>query len=452
MKFIYLDAEGNQVGPVDESVIIQAIRSGKLTADSAIRNSLLREFRTVAEFDCFAEVLKQTGVQPDPEEAEAEKKRTAWAYLRHVSQLRVQEEQNRVISSKLFAKDASALRRVLAMLLDVLVLLPVIAVIFTPSIMNLKYQGKRDSREIIRQQKAREIHLFTSHAALQQNEHGLTDEVQAAFENINQQNASRHRQLTNRALLNKTLPGTMNKLDNAYKKHNENIEKAGGDETKAATATAKRRSHKKQTIRTAQPPAASGSDNSRAAYKNIRRKDRPQVLVRNMPGGKIIARYCPAVMAQWEDFFYADGNPGAANGMESLQNKLSLNNMLISGRAKDTQDGILLRVGGDIRKITHAELAAHFTAPLKWVALAILLYYTLALSIFAQTVGMWFWGIFLTREPFAEVLPFRALLYTLLMLLTGVLMIPMVIISKRSLADWICKVRQVGVASVSKSS
>ena len=61
-------------------------------------------------------------------------------------------------------------------------------------------------------------------------------------------------------------------------------------------------------------------------------------------------------------------------------------------------------------------------------------------------------GIFLTREPFAEVLPFRALLYTLLMLLTGVLMIPMVIISKRSLADWICKVRQVGVASVSKSS
>ena len=43
MKFIYLDAEGNQVGPVDESVIIQAIRSGKLTADSAIRNSLLRD-------------------------------------------------------------------------------------------------------------------------------------------------------------------------------------------------------------------------------------------------------------------------------------------------------------------------------------------------------------------------------------------------------------------------
>ena len=80
-----------------------------------------------------------------------------------------------------------------------------------------------------------------------------------------------------------------------------------------------------------------------------------------------------------------------------------------------------------------------------------LLYYTLAFSIFAQTVGMWFWGIFLTRSRVAEVLPFRAVLYTACMLLFGVLMIPMVLISKRSLADWLCGVRQIGVGSVSKS-
>jgi hypothetical protein len=38
------------------------------------------------------------------------------------------------------------------------------------------------------------------------------------------------------------------------------------------------------------------------------------------------------------------------------------------------------------------------------------------------------------------------------MLLFGVFMIPAVLITKRSVADWICGVRQVGVGSVSKAS
>ncbi|MBR4957249.1 MAG: hypothetical protein IKZ31_05780, partial [Lentisphaeria bacterium] len=114
MKFIYLDKEGNQIGPVDESAVVQGILSGELTAETAIRNALLREFRTVAEFDCFAEALAQV-VPPPPPEAEIQSNRSGFSYLRSIAQKRVEEEQNSTISAKLHAGDAKVLRRLLAM-------------------------------------------------------------------------------------------------------------------------------------------------------------------------------------------------------------------------------------------------------------------------------------------------------------------------------------------------
>lgn len=51
----------------------------------------------------------------------------------------------------------------------------------------------------------------------------------------------------------------------------------------------------------------------------------------------------------------------------------------------------------------------------------ILLYYGLSLGIFAQTFGMWFWGLMIAKTDLGEVLFGRAYFFTILMLLIGVL-------------------------------
>ena len=466
MKFIYLDKEGNQIGPVDESAVVQGILSGELTAETAIRNALLREFRTVAEFDCFAEALAQVVPSPPPE-AEIQSKRSGFSYLRSIAQKRVEEEQKSTISAKLHAGDAKVLRRLLAMLMDSAILLPIIVVIFIPSITVLRFRGTQDVSELARQKKAREVQIFTSKSARQKvDQTALTEDATAALEDASQQEKARHQQnhSVNRAAINKLLPGVLQKVDSAYLKHNERIEKAnqGTENTppkqKSAKPASKPAVKKVEYNQEVAEYEASKLQNKNkkeknittAAYLMLQQQERPQVLLVNMPGGKIVSSLLPSMMQQWEDRFYADGfnNPADA---ESIQNNFILRNILLTGYAEDS-DGVLLRTGGDIRKLTYTDLTAHFSEPLKWAALVFLLYYTLAFAIFAQTVGMWFWGIFLTRSQLAEVLPLRALLYTMTMLLFGVFMIPAVLITKRSVADWICGVRQVGVGSVSKAS
>ncbi|MPN51857.1 hypothetical protein SDC9_199507 [bioreactor metagenome] len=79
--------------------------------------------------------------------------------------------------------------------------------------------------------------------------------------------------------------------------------------------------------------------------------------------------------------------------------------------------------------------------------LAVILYYSLSLAIFAQTVGMWYWGVMLTKSSLAEVYFLRAFVYALLLPILGVLMVPAVLASQRSIADWLCGVRQIRVCS-----
>ena len=88
-----------------------------------------------------------------------------------------------------------------------------------------------------------------------------------------------------------------------------------------------------------------------------------------------------------------------------------------------------------------------FSGRVAWFLFFMLVYYSVSLGVFAQTAGMWFWGIMLTRTKGEEVYYVRALLYAIALPIFGILMIPMVLICKRSLADLICGVRQISVAS-----
>ncbi len=85
----------------------------------------------------------------------------------------------------------------------------------------------------------------------------------------------------------------------------------------------------------------------------------------------------------------------------------------------------------------------------------VLLYYGLLLGFTAQTFGMWYWGLFIAHsdEELSEVLPFRAFIYTIFMLIFGVLSPFVVFVNplKRALHDYLCGVRIINIAGRPKS-
>ncbi len=69
--------------------------------------------------------------------------------------------------------------------------------------------------------------------------------------------------------------------------------------------------------------------------------------------------------------------------------------------------------------------------------LGILLYYGITLGLFAQTFGMWFWGLLIVRKDLGEVFLGRAYLYSFLMLALGLPSLLLVYLSpyRRSLQE-----------------
>jgi uncharacterized RDD family membrane protein YckC len=75
-----------------------------------------------------------------------------------------------------------------------------------------------------------------------------------------------------------------------------------------------------------------------------------------------------------------------------------------------------------------------------------MVYFGVTLGYFAQTFGMWFWGIFIIRRDLMEVYFFRAFVFTVLMMVFGILSPLLVYICGRSLHDLLAGVRIINVA------
>jgi len=83
-----------------------------------------------------------------------------------------------------------------------------------------------------------------------------------------------------------------------------------------------------------------------------------------------------------------------------------------------------------------------------------LLYYGIALGVFAQTFGMWFWGIFIAKtEGLEEAYPLRAYVFGILSVLIGFLtpVLCYVTPGRRSLHDLITGVRVIRISARPKS-
>ena len=83
-----------------------------------------------------------------------------------------------------------------------------------------------------------------------------------------------------------------------------------------------------------------------------------------------------------------------------------------------------------------------------------LLYLGFSLAFFAQTFGMWFWGVFIVRSDNGEaVYPLRAFAFIVLSLPLGFMMpvVSAVVPNKRSLHDMITGVRLIGISAKPKT-
>ncbi len=100
-----------------------------------------------------------------------------------------------------------------------------------------------------------------------------------------------------------------------------------------------------------------------------------------------------------------------------------------------------------------ASMHKTFYAFLALFVASLLIYYGISLGIYAQTVGMWFWGIIIVKGIDAEVFPARAFVFSLLMFLIGPLT-PIVVFANpqhRSIHGYLTGTRLIKVTARAKT-
>lgn len=99
----------------------------------------------------------------------------------------------------------------------------------------------------------------------------------------------------------------------------------------------------------------------------------------------------------------------------------------------------------EARWINTVKLKRIYTFTAVIALLLTMIYYGVTLGYFAQTFGMWFWGIFITKNDIGEVYFFRAFAFTVLMLMLGILAPLFVYIFGRAPHDMLAGVRVINV-------
>ena len=438
MKYIYLDANGNQVGPVDQAAVEQEILAGRLKADSAIRNALLKKYDIVENFECFAGVLAQvrqekTGVAASARDAALQ--RTSWfTYLKKLAEAKIErQETDNALGQDLHPGDAPVSTRILALIMDVCILGIVFVPFFGLQCLSLRTLGEQDQEEVVRQTGTK---TFYQEAAARGTE--TASDENTAGESGSPQNSPDENNTVSPNAYGGIVGRVRDKLSGIAHTHDSTLRQEAGEKNPKQKYQAPRLPQ--ETVRTdsareyrGNQPA--GTDESGESVKTH------QVTVAGFPGGGFIKKHMPAAFRMMECRFAVNGN---------AENATFLQKILPTGCAVGNEE-IRLRIGNDIRIIPKTEFVRHFSFPVRCGIVITLLYYLILLSVFAQTAGMWFWGIFLTRSRVAEALPLRVCIYSALLLIFGILMIPAVLITGRSAADWLCGVRQIRVGSVSRS-
>jgi hypothetical protein len=98
--------------------------------------------------------------------------------------------------------------------------------------------------------------------------------------------------------------------------------------------------------------------------------------------------------------------------------------------------------------ITVSRLRKMVTTVFSLILLFTLFYYGVALGFFAQTFGMWYWGIFIVKQDVSEVYFLRAIAWTVLMIVLGIFSPLCVYLFRWAPHDIIAKIRVIQVAGM----
>ncbi|MGE4563991.1 MAG: RDD family protein [Victivallaceae bacterium] len=387
MKFIYIDRDGNQQGPVDQTAIERAIRNGELNADTAVRNAMLRDFRTIREFECFEAVLAETPAA----KAAAEAIPTDIGVFTRLLRAADPRDRGTAFEYKFAPYDVSATRRCCSALFDMLVLGVVAALLFG-------YTFKQATGGKIVTVEAPQDNAVAAAATTPAEPPAPAPQAAAApapAEPVVRSGAPDTPGGRAARMISKTLV----KVEALNARHNADVEREVAAPPSPSSPVAA-------------PPAATTPAAPAAVDASKQTGERDEITEL---ADKFIPKELPKVTLH----------------------KATLNDDTLEMYLSNTE----------LLKVNRAEFQHAFIFPTVLFLLLVLLYYSLSLGIFAQTIGMWFWGIFLAKTDTREVFFLRALAYSVFLVLFGIVMIPMVKFTRRSLADWVCGVRQLSVAS-----
>lgn len=66
MQYYYENSQGEEIGPIDEDLLIDRARKGEITATTPVRNSMVRGYKNAEKIPCLDEAIKEGSVNSGP--------------------------------------------------------------------------------------------------------------------------------------------------------------------------------------------------------------------------------------------------------------------------------------------------------------------------------------------------------------------------------------------------
>ncbi|MDD5697693.1 MAG: GYF domain-containing protein [Victivallaceae bacterium] len=359
MQYIIKDINGEEYGPVDAETLDKWVEEDRITAETPVRSSLVKNWRKAGELPFLAERLAEQAVRREKAATMAEK---SGAVLKDVKQrltARFTPQHTSTFEHKHAPLDARLLPRLLAGSYD-LALTLLIGAVMVGAALVYAYWYPASHTDDAKKQIAEKDDMMIPIAAA---ERARMREIEQRFEALR---------------LGKT-EKELDKLQQAF--------------TEAVKAEKRRNAEIRAVL-----------------HENNLTAD------------------CPP-------YTLADKNAAYQVGSLWLDTAANRKYVCLSGEIEAAR---WIRVD-ELTQIITLCVAA-------WAGLMLLLN-AFCLGYYAQTFGMWFWGLFITRKKIAEVYFFRAFIFTLLYPFCFLLSPLFVYIFRRGLHEMLCGVKLIRVFS-----
>lgn len=60
MQYYYENSQGEEIGPIDEDLLIDRARKGQISADTPVRNAMVKSYKNAEKIPCLTDVIKES--------------------------------------------------------------------------------------------------------------------------------------------------------------------------------------------------------------------------------------------------------------------------------------------------------------------------------------------------------------------------------------------------------